>query len=83
MEIKKYLFVRQISIPSIAHFSGESTYPQFVSVEGYNRTHAVERLVARFPSSQFMDWDFIDELDPEHFVGRLGFDLPMRSEDLK
>jgi hypothetical protein len=75
--IKKYLFARAIRIPSIAHHSGFVAHQQLVTVEAFNKDHAIRRLIEKWPDSNSQQWDLLDELDPGHFVGVLGTDLPL------
>jgi hypothetical protein len=75
--IKKYLFARAIRIKSIAHHSGHVVHQQLVAVEGFTKDHAIRRLIEKWPDSKSQNWDFLDELDPEHFVGVLGTDMPL------
>lgn len=69
--IHKYLFTRK-------GFDGR---PRPVTVEGVDKDHALQRLIAEYPWTHIMDWDFIDELDPDHFVGAFGVDLPPLSRN--
>lgn len=75
---KKYLFARQINVPAGSPLLKQTRpYQQLVAVEAYTKDHAIRRLVERWPDSNPGQWEFIDDLDPEHFVGRLGTDLPL------
>lgn len=47
------------------------------SVEAYDKDHAISRLKEEFPEVNSMDWDFIVELEPLHFVGVMGYDFPL------
>ena len=76
--IKKFLFQREVPLyqaTPIMKFT--DNYIQLVAVEGFNKDHAVRRLVAKWPSSKTQDWHFMDDLEPEHFLGKLGEDLPL------
>lgn len=46
-----------------------------VQVEAFDKDHAVARLRARWP--MIREWEFIDELDAEHDIGRVGERLPL------
>lgn len=48
-----------------------------VSVEAYDKDHAVLTLRAEYPHVDAMEWDFVDEIEPEHFVGAMGRDIPL------
>lgn len=65
---RKYLFARMSRI---------SPHPVYVEVEAYDKDHAVKRLVNAYPYTDRTDWDFLDELDPDHFIGRMGAALPL------
>jgi hypothetical protein len=66
--IRKYLFVRESYLDK---------RPCYVSVEAHDRDHAILRLREKYPFVEKMDWHYLDELDPEHFLGALGEDLPL------
>lgn len=69
--VKKFLFANKMFLPT-----GER-YSQLVAVECYNLDHALQRLQERFLHSKRADWEMVEELDPEHFVGVLGVDMPL------
>jgi hypothetical protein len=48
-----------------------------VEVEGFNKDHALKRLCEWKLGTERREWEFLDELDFEHFVGKLGESLPM------
>lgn len=52
--------------------------PVPVSVEAISKDHAIERLKEKWPEIDSLDWDFIEELDPEHDLGMLGDSLPFK-----
>ena len=66
--VKKYLFARR---------SKFSDHPVLAAVEAFDKDHAILRLSLAFPFADGMDWDFLDELDPDHYVGAMGHDLPL------
>lgn len=73
---RKFLFARTSKIGHM--INGRMEYPAvFVSVEAINKDHAIQRLHAKYPYIKKSQWDYLDELDPEHFVGALGEDLPL------
>lgn len=49
---------------------------KLVEVEAFNKDHALERLEKAYAWVTRTDWEYIDELDFSHFVGRLGDSLP-------
>jgi len=66
--VRKFLFGRKSPIDS---------RPIFVSVEAFDKDHAIKRLREKFAWVEVLEWDYIDELDPDHFIGGLGEDLPL------
>lgn len=58
-------------------------YQQFVAVEGYSIDHAVKRLTNKWPNSTPLEWDLLEELEPEHFVGAMGIDLPLPVNEIR
>ncbi len=72
MILNKYLFARK------SRLAGGHTV--LCAVEAYDKDHAVTRLVENFPYTERMDWDFLEMLDPEHFCGALGHDLPLHTK---
>ena len=75
--IKKWLFARELRITSTATHVGHVKRQQLVAVEGFTLDHAIRRLMEKWPDSNGLDWEMLEELDPEHFVGMLGTDLPL------
>jgi len=69
--IHKYLFVRESYI---------DRRPVMVAVEAFTKDHAVSRLLEKYPFVEKHDWHFIEELDPEHFCGVMGTDLPLHEK---
>ena len=39
-------------------------------VEAFDKDHAVRRLTAKYPHTMARDWDYMDELNPEHFISQ-------------
>lgn len=82
--IRKFLFSRECPLPdatpAMHHFRN---YQQLVAVEAYNLDHAVKRLINKWPSSKSLDWHLLDELEPEHFLGMLGTDLPLKLSEIR
>ncbi len=66
--VRKFLFVRQRRL----------TLNQIVEVEAFNVDHAVDRLIEHYKGSERADWEFLEEIDPEGFIGKLGDALPLR-----
>ena len=64
---QKFLFVRMSRI---------SPHPVYVTAEGFGIDHALKRVVEFFPYTEANDWEMLEELDPEHYVGKIGTDLP-------
>lgn len=48
-----------------------------VEVECTSKDHAIQRLIQAYGYTTGNEWEFIDELDLEHFVGLLGESLPL------
>lgn len=74
--IRKYLFM---ALTATADASGKRR-EIVASVEAMTKDGAVSRLVREFPFTNVSDWDFIQELDPEHFVGAMGYDFKYLEE---
>lgn len=53
-----------------------------VAVEAYDKDHAILTLLAEYPHIEKMDWDYLDELEPSHFLGVLGRDIPLMEKPL-
>ncbi len=66
--VRKWLFVRASPI---------DRRPVLVSVEAFTLDHAVKRLEEKFHWVARREWNMVEELDAEHFVGALGEDLPL------
>ena len=43
-----------------------------VCVEAKNKDHAVARLGEKWPGIPILQWDFVEELEPQHDLGKLG-----------
>jgi hypothetical protein len=65
--VRIFLFARRSEL---------SDHPVLAQVEAFNKDHAIQRLV-EYSSFATRHWDFIEELDPEHDVGKMGFKLPL------
>lgn len=52
------------------------------AVEAFDKDHAVRRLVEKYPYTIPREWEYLDDLDPEHFCGALGDDLPMPKHEI-
>lgn len=61
--VKKFLFMR------FNHLQRRNVP---VCVEADNFDHAVSRLLAQWPGIPWRDWDYIEELESQHDLGRLG-----------
>ena len=70
--IKKYLFIRASQVLNRMADGSMQRFPVTVAVEAISKDHAVERLVEKWPTIDKMDWDFLEELDPDHDLGMLG-----------
>lgn len=66
--VRKFLFMRYINIVRQNHV---------VEVHAFTKDHAADRLETHFPHVNRHAWDFIQELEPEHFLGKLGETLPL------
>lgn len=76
IEVKKMLFARQSHIGHM--IGGQMRFPPvFVCVEALNKDHAIERLKEKYPFVESHEWDFLEELDPEHDLGALGETLKL------
>lgn len=69
----KYLFMR---LSRTVDMSGQRR-EILASVEAYDKDHALLRLQEYYPTVAPLDWDFIEELEPHHFVGIMGEDIPL------
>jgi hypothetical protein len=58
--VKKYLFTRWMIVAQ-AH--------KLVMVEGFDKDHAMKRLLEHYTGSELREWEFIDEVPPEAFIG--------------
>ncbi len=76
--IKKYLFIRASQILNRMADGSMQRFPVTVAVEAISKDHAIERLVEKWPTVDKMEWDFLEELDPEHDLGMLGETLKYR-----
>lgn len=54
-----------------------SKHPVLWQVEGFDKDHALSRLSAQEHWIARKEWNFIEELDPEHDVGAMGRRLPL------
>ena len=61
--IRKFLFMRY------SHLEKRNVP---VCVEAKNFDHAVSRLLSKWPAIPWRDWDYVQELEPLHDLGRLG-----------
>lgn len=61
--VRKFLFMRY------SHLERRNVP---VCVEAKNYDHAVYRLLAKWTYIPWTDWDFVEELDPSHSLGKLG-----------
>lgn len=66
--VRKFLFSRWIVLTQ-SYF--------LIDVEAFDKDHAIKRLRDAFPHIEKREWDYLDELDPEHFVGKMGKSLPL------
>lgn len=66
--VRVFLFGRK------SHIDGR---PVLYQVEGFDKDHALRRLCEVEHWIEKREWDFIDELDPEHDVGAMGRKLPL------
>lgn len=56
----------------------ERRFIVMAQVEGFSVDHALNRLQNEiFPNIQRRDWELLEELDPEHTVGKLGSKHPL------
>jgi hypothetical protein len=69
--------MRQSSIGHV--INGKLEFPPvIVCVQALDVDHAMQRLLNYAPFTNFYDWDFIEQVDYDHFVGGLGTDLPLQ-----
>lgn len=78
MIIRKFLFIRASKILNRMPNGTLQRLPVPVSVDAISKDHAIERLKEKWPEIDSMDWDFLEELDPEHDIGALGDHLPFK-----
>jgi len=75
---KYFIFARLTGI-SLRH--GRNNV--FVQVEAFDKDHAVNRLVEKFPHVERKEWDFLEEMDLAdtsgklHDIGSFGTKLPL------
>jgi hypothetical protein len=74
-EIKKYLFMRRSRVADMSGVKRDI----LASVEAYDKDHAILRLKEYYPFVDSRDWNFVDELEPQHFLGILGDDIPIHT----
>ena len=65
---RKFLFARWNAILN---------HTMVCSVEAYDKDHAMLALRVEYPHVDATAWDFVDEIEPEHFVGAMGRDIPL------
>jgi hypothetical protein len=65
---RKFLFARY------SHFLRDQI---LVTVEAYDKEHALLTLRAEYPQFISIEWDFVEELEPSHFLGVMGRDIPL------
>lgn len=70
----KYLFARKSRL--------HGGHMVLCAVEAFDKDHAVRRLVEKYPYTEKREWEFLDMLDPEHFCGALGEDLPLPKHEV-
>ena len=59
---------------------GGARHPVLYQVEGFSLDHAFERLTNEIaPGFARREFEMLDELDPEHFVGELGTYHPLKN----
>jgi hypothetical protein len=66
--VRKFLFARR---------SKQSDHLEMAQVEAHDKDHAVRRLAECYPHYDAREWEFIEELDPEHEIGMLGKTWPL------
>lgn len=89
-EIRNFLFARysRVMLPGcipvdrkerarVLDMSDQQRFIVNVQVEAFGKDHALTRLMESFPMIARSDWEFIDELLPEHDVGAMGTKLPL------
>lgn len=59
--VRKFLFTRWFVTLQAA---------RLYMVEAFNKDHAIARLIENNPGTDSRDFDFIDEVGPEHFIGK-------------
>jgi hypothetical protein len=67
-QVRKFLFLRLSPI---------DRREIIVSVEAFTVDHAIARLREKFHWVEKSAWNFIQELDAEHFVGVMGEEMPL------
>lgn len=73
--IRKFLFARRSYLDNHA---------VFVEVDAFDKDHALKRLEEKYAYVDRRDWDFLEELGMEHFIGStagtMGEYLPLLPE---
>lgn len=73
-EVRKFLYARWLRMLN---------RPQVIEVEAFNKDHAIARILEKFPGTDVYDWDFIQELEMRHMVGRVGETLPLNPQGIR
>lgn len=76
--VRNYLFAYLVT-----NIGDGSRVPAMVQVEAFDKDHAMTRLLLAYPRVPRKAWHFIEELDPEHDVGKLGARLPLHPNAVK
>lgn len=62
----------------VLNMSEQKRYLVLAQVEAFDKDHAMRRLTEElFPNIARGDWEFLEELDPEHDVGKMGSKHPL------
>lgn len=70
---RKFMFSRY------SHFLRRDIH---VAVEAYDKDHALLALAVEYPGVTASEWDFVTELEPEHFLGVMGRDIQLTERDV-
>jgi hypothetical protein len=85
-EVRKFMFARYTRVlspgcipvdrkerASVLQQTDQPRYLVTVCVEAFNKDHAIDRLQNElYPQVSRRDWEFIEELDYSHDLGKLG-----------
>jgi hypothetical protein len=84
-EVRKFLFARftRVKVSGCIPTDDGRKFIVTVQVEAFDKDHALKRLAEIYPIVSRKEWEYLDELDPEHDVGLMGASHPLNSLTMK